>query len=212
MTTRAKKRTVKRTTTKRTTKSPSKRTKAKSISYKDYTPAKLLSTARRWQNKLVSFSKATAKKKFNGKTLAAHKAEIQKEMKKVASYLGRATTKQIKDKIKMLKTQMAKTHKIKASSSKAISPAVKKLTAKYKEFKKSSKNAIKLIKLHTGFKLSSFKNPKSKRKTKTTGVRKKTTTKSRTTLKSRTRTTSRSTAKKRSGGLKLKRKTTARRK
>ena len=158
-----------------TTRSKRKTKRSKNTNYAHYTPSKLLSAAKKWQKKLVAYSKATAKKKINGKTIAAHKAAIQKEMKRIATKLGSATTKQIKAKIKALKTQISK--KGHTRSGLKTSPAIKRLTLKYNQFKKSSKDALKLIKLHKGFKLSSFKNPllkKKKTKAKTTTRRKST--------------------------------------
>lgn len=147
-------RSKKRTTTRKT----------RTSNYKSYTPTKLIAAARKWQKKLEAFSKSTAKKKINGKTISAHKVAVQKEFKKIATYLNSATTKKISAKIKALKTQMAKHHKVKPTSRKATSPAVKSLTLKYKQFKKSGNNLFSLIKLHTGLKLNSFKNPIAKKK------------------------------------------------
>lgn len=144
----------KRTKTKSKTKSKTART----TKYKR-TPGKSLATlVKTWQKKLVSWTSTT-----KGTTVAQRRRVIQQEIKKVAQYLRVKTVAKINARIKTLKTQVAKRLNVAVTSTKVTSSAIKRLTAKGRQISNCA-NPRRLVKLCKGFKVTSYKNPKAKKK------------------------------------------------
>lgn len=133
--------------------------RSSSAKYKRSTPAKLSTTARQWQKKFLMVSKTPSWKITSGVSKIRQQIAIKRELKLIAFYLRAATIQQINDKLKVLKTQMAKRHGVTVSNPKATSSAIKRLTLKLNQIQSCAKVSA-LIKLCTAVKLASFKNPK----------------------------------------------------
>ncbi len=131
----------------------------RSANYTRYTYVKLCTIARQWQKQFATYSKMPAWKTVSGKTVAQHRVNAARELKKIALVLRTKTVQQCNDKIKTLKSQMATRLAVKVSSSKTNTSAVKRLKAKISQIQSCTRVST-CIKLCTGIKFTSYKNPK----------------------------------------------------
>ncbi|HSX20334.1 MAG TPA: hypothetical protein VLG38_04335 [Gammaproteobacteria bacterium] len=162
--------------------------------YKRCTPVQLAGTIRQLQRQFITASKTPDWKVVRGKSATQQCNAISREIRKVATILRSKTVQQINMKIRALKTQQAKNLGVRTSSPKASSTAVKRLKVKIRQINKCNR-VSPLIKLCTGVKLSTFKNPvvRNKSRRTTTATRRRTGTRSRRTTRAR-KTTRRSGA------------------
>lgn len=142
--------------------STKRKTRKTKNAYQFWTHLKLALAARRLQKKIAKFAKSPAVNTYKGMTTAQQRKAIEKELAKVSTFLRKNTVKSIDTKIKTLKKQVAKQLNVGIASSKATSPAIKRLTAKRSTVSKS-KSLPALVKLAAALKLSTYKNPTVKR-------------------------------------------------
>lgn len=128
--------------------------------YSKYTCAQLVTLIQNGQKRYVLLAKTPAWKTYNGWTPKQQRTILQRELKKVAAVLRAKTLILANVKLKALKLQIARRLGVTVNSSKVTSPAIKRLTLKCRVIS-NTKNHVTLAKTCSGFKVSSFKNPKA---------------------------------------------------
>jgi hypothetical protein len=176
-----------RSTRSKTTRRSSTSTKTRK--YQRYTTAQLCSIATQLQKTYSTVAKMPVWKKVKGTTTTKYCAKIVRELRAVVKALRKNTVVSIDAKIKTLKTQVAKRIGVAVKSSRATSSAIKRLVAKRRKFI-NCKKLTTFVKLCSGLKLSSYKNPSYKGYSKTgssKGYTRKTTTARRKTTRGTTK-------------------------
>lgn len=150
-----------------------KRTKRKTSTnkYARYTLTQLKSRA----NKYIKNVQWLKQQPYGTKVSGKSKAFYEKELRQIAKYFRKCVVEAIDAKLGTLRGQAARYYGVSVNSSKATSASIKRLTVYRRKFA-ACKTIEALFKAYKGFKISSFKNPASFTKSRTTTTTRRTTT------------------------------------